>query len=111
MSEFKDFNASLEALGEAEVREGLAQGIWANKRRSWAEHWLYSREAERAAHHQEAEFALATEDSATGKEANEIAKASLEAARMSKNAAWVAAAAAIIAAVFAAMSYFNVPKP
>jgi hypothetical protein len=105
MSEFEDFTASLALLGEAEVRKKLAQSVWANKRKSWAEHWLQSKEAEQVAHNQAATLLQGTEDSAIAKKANEIAQDNLAATRSAKNAAWVAAVAAIIAAVFAALAY------
>jgi len=44
MSDYQEFIAGLVELGEAEVRAGLAQGIWANRRKSWAEQWLRDQE-------------------------------------------------------------------
>lgn len=40
MPEYDGFIASLEALGEPEVRSKLSQGVWASKRKQWADDWL-----------------------------------------------------------------------
>ena len=37
MSEYDDFVASLEALGEPEVKSKFSQGVWASKRKQWVE--------------------------------------------------------------------------
>ena len=105
MNEYEDFIASLAALGEAEVRTKVAQGVWANKRKFWAEGWLRSKETEQAGYNQATALALAADDTAAAKKANEIAQSNLEATRSEKNAAWVAALAAVVAAIFAALAY------
>lgn len=97
MGEYEEFVENLSALGETEVRSKLAQGVWANKHRSWADSWLRDAQASRVA-----EIAAAGVNAA--KEANAIARKSVAAARSSRIAAWVAAWAAIAAAAVAVVA-------
>lgn len=94
MGDYDEFIASLTSLGEAEVSTKLAQGVWANRRKFWAEGWLQARAAKRDAGNTKVGLE-------TAQEANAIAAANLKASRSSKNAAWVAAIAAIVAAICA----------
>ena len=86
MSEYDDFVASLEALGEPEVKSKFSQGVWASKRKQWVEDWLSKNEGVR----QEARDEMALSIS---KDANSIAKSAL---RVSKFALVAAIAAAIL---------------
>lgn len=104
MSEFEEFNATLQSLGEDDVRTKLAQGVYANKRKSWAENWLRAKEASHAAETEAAALSLAGEGNVTAREANNIAKENLKAVKSARNAAWAAAIAAIIAAACAVIT-------
>lgn len=96
MSEYDDFIESLGALGEPEVRSRLSQGIWASRRKQWAEDWLSKNEGVR----QEVRDEMALSIS---KEANSIAKSAL---RVSKFAFVAAIAAAILGAVATLIAAF-----
>lgn len=98
MGKYDQFIAMLASLGEAEVRARLAQGVWANRRKTWAEQWLLAKDVEQDRSSRGASISSA-------QEANATARASLKVARSAKNAAWVAAFAAVIAAIFAALAY------
>jgi hypothetical protein len=96
MGDYELFIASLASLGEVEVGAKLAQGVWANEHKSWAEQWLRAKVAER-----EAENAMAS--IATAREANVIAASNARSARSAKSAAWVAALAAVVAEICAVL--------
>ena len=93
MSEFEDFINTLASLGEQEVREKLSQGVWANRRKSWAEDWIRDLDVSRVNTRAEVELALS-------REANEIAKSSLTVARSAKNISL----AAIVISIFVAIT-------
>ena len=101
MSDYHEFIAILIELGEAKVRVNLADGLWANRRKSWAEQWLRGEELK-------LDVATKVAGVSSAREANVIAQLSLNAARSAKNAAWVAALAAVIAAVVAVLVYLGV---
>ena len=101
MSEYEDFIASLEALGEPEVRSKLSQGVWASRRKQWADDWLSKSEGAR----QEVRDELALSIS---KEANSIAKSAL---RVSKFAFVAAIAAAILGAAATLIAAFVSRSP
>jgi len=107
MSEFEEFTKSLETLGEDDVRAKLSQGVWANRRKSWANDWLRANEASRAEEKEAATLSLAEEGNTAAREANKIARDNLRAVKSAKNAAWAAAVAAIIAAVCAVITYLQ----
>ena len=96
MSEYDDFVASLEAIGEPEVKSKLSQGVWASKRKQWAEDWLSKNEGVR----QEVRDEMALSIS---KEANSIAKSAL---RVSKFALVAAITAAILGAAATLIAAF-----
>ncbi len=96
MPEYEDFIASLEALGEAEVKSKLSQGVWASRRKQWVEDWLVGNEASR----QEARDEMAL---SLSKEANAISKSAL---RISRAAIVVAIAAAILGTVATIIAAF-----
>lgn len=98
MGKYDQFIAMLASLGETEVRARLAQGVWANRRKTWAEQWLLAKGVEQDRSSQGATISSA-------QEANATARASFKVARSAKNAAWVAAFAAVIAAIFAVLAY------
>ena len=101
MSDYHEFIAGLVELGEAKVRANLAQGIWANRRKSWAERWLHDEELKLSA-------ATKVAGVSSAREANAIAQSSLNTARSAKTAAWVAALSVVIAAVVALLVYFGI---
>jgi hypothetical protein len=96
MNEYDEFISSLESLGEEQTRLKLSQGIWANRRRKWAEDWLSQQQASRASNREEDHLHLA-------REANKIARAAQEdsqsAKRISIIAIVVSAAMTIIVAI------------
>jgi hypothetical protein len=100
MAEYDEFIASLELLGEPEVRSQLSQGVWASRRKQWAEDWLSHTENSR----QEARDEIALSIS---KEANSTAKSAL---RISKIALFAAIAAAILGAAATLIAAF-IGKP
>lgn len=79
------FWATLEALGEPDVRHKLRMGFWlkGSPNTAYAEEWIRSKDDAR------------TEASSS---------ANLRVARSAKNAAWLAAAMAIVAAIVAIVS-------
>lgn len=83
MSEFKEFTETLVSLGEEEVRRKLSQGVWANRRKEWAQNWIANLDSSLADNRAERDIALS-------KEANEIARASLGVARSAKTISIVA---------------------
>ncbi len=83
MSEFEQFTETLVSLGEEEVARKLSQGVWANRRKEWAQSWIANLDSSRADSRAEKAIALS-------KEANEIARASLEVARSAKTISIVA---------------------
>ena len=107
MTEFDDFTEKLEAHGARDVRAKLTQGVWANRRKAWAEKWLAHGASDEANCKSATALSLAADGNATAKAANTIAEDALRAARSSKNAAWVATFAAVIAAGFAIFAYFQ----
>ena len=96
MSEFEEFTETLVSLGEEEVRRKLSQGVWANRRKTWAQDWLANFDTSQANHRAEQDLALS-------REANEIARSALSVSRSAKTisiiAIMVSAATAIIVAV------------
>ena len=48
MEEFKKFSATLEAIGEQEVRKRFAHGVYAARNKSYASEWLRRKDEERA---------------------------------------------------------------
>ena len=108
MSEYQEFIANLESIGEKEVRAKVSQGIWANRRLNWAKEWLTGKESERAEATEAANLNLTTEGNTTAQEANRIAKENLRAVNSAKNAAWTASIAAIIAAICAVFAFLQI---
>ena len=96
MPDYDDFIASLETLGEPEVRSKLSQGVWASRRKQWVEDWLSKIEGSR----QETRDVMALSIS---KDANSIAKSAL---RISKFALITAIAAAILGAAATLIAAF-----
>lgn len=64
MSEFEEFTEGLASLGEEDVRRKLSQGVWANRRKTWAQNWLDNLAALQA--DRRAEKALALSEEANG---------------------------------------------
>ena len=83
MSEFEEFTESLTSLGEEEVRRKLSQGVWANRRKTWAQEWIANLDISRADGRAERDIALS-------REANEIARSSLDIARSAKTISIIA---------------------
>ena len=79
-SEFDNFQEMLEGLGEPEVTKRISQGVWADRRKDWADAWLVQMASTR-------QEAARFEDS--------------EVAKSAKEAAWVAARASSDAAASA----------
>lgn len=96
MSEFEEFTETLASLGEEEVRRKLSQGVWANRRKIWAQDWLNNLDASRADRREEKDLALS-------QEANEIARSALKVSQSAKTISIIAmilsAAIGIIVAV------------
>jgi len=92
MSEFEEFTESLVSLGEDEVRRKLSQGVWANRRKSWAQEWIENLEVLRADGRAERDIALS-------KEANEIARSSLGVARSAKTISIIAMILSAVVAI------------
>ncbi|WGG49632.1 hypothetical protein [Rugamonas sp. DEMB1] len=104
MSEQEDFFFELESIGEGDVRVKLSQGVWANRRKSWAEGWLQSRMDLGLKARAALDLSLAADSNATARETNLILHDTLHVAKSAKGAAWVAAAAAWVAAFVAMLS-------
>ena len=92
MQDYEKFIENLDLLGETAVRSKLAQGIWCNKRKIWAESWIKEKSVANISVNNKIQQETAIE-------ANIIAESSLSAARSAKNAAWIAALAAVVAAI------------
>ena len=107
MSDFEELITNLESLGEDDVRTKLSQGVWANRRKSWVEDWLRTKEGSRAAEREAVALSLTAEGNTTAREANKIGQDNLQAVKSAKNAAWVAAIAAIVAAICAIVTYIQ----
>lgn len=99
MSEFEEFVATLESLGEDEVRRNLSQGIWANRRKAWAQDWIANLDASQEDSRAETSIALS-------KEANEIARSSLGVARTAKTISVVAMILSAAVAIAVALAQF-----
>lgn len=112
MSSDEEFIASLEALGESEVRQRLARGnIYGVKHASIAQEWLRSYEVARADDaaakrdaREEATLSIAKDALAIAKEANRIASEDLAVAQSSAGAARANAKWAMYAAIIAALA-------
>lgn len=92
MSEYDEFNKSLESYGESEVRAKLSQGAWASKRKGWAEDWLQNRESLRMADRDERGLILS-------EEANRIARSALDVAKKSKTISIIAIIVSVLVAI------------
>ena len=104
MSEFEEFEQNLASLGEDEVRRKLSQGVWANRRKTWAQNWLANVEASRATSHAEQDLALS-------REANEIARSALEISRSAKVISVVAIVVSTLTAIAVAIIQLVAQKP
>ena len=70
MTEFEDFTATLKSLGVIEVCAMLSQGVWANRRKSWATDWLQQEERSAASGQVAAGLSIAAQDASSSREAN-----------------------------------------
>lgn len=104
MDEFETFIETLAALGEEEVRQKLSQGVWANRRKTWAQGWINNLDTSRA--HDRAE-----EDLALSADANEIARSALGVARNAKTISIVAMILSAAVAIIVAVIQFVGQKP
>ena len=104
MDEFETFIETLAALGEEEVRQKLSQGVWANRRKTWAQDWINNLDTSRA--HDRAE-----EDLALSADANEIARSALGVARNAKTISIVAMILSAAVAIIVAVIQFVGQKP
>lgn len=95
MSEYDEFIASLQVLGESDVRSKLSQGVWASKRKQWVEDWLSQAESSRQEIKDETALSIS-------KEANSIAKSALRVSKFALISAVVAAILGVVATLIAA---------
>lgn len=104
MDEFEQFTETLAALGEEEVRQKLSQGVWANRRKTWAQDWINNLEASRNNDRAEKNLALSAE-------ANDIARSALGVARAAKTISIVAIIVSALVAIAVAVIQFAGQKP
>lgn len=104
MSEFEDFTKTLEALGKDKVRHMLSQGVWASRRKNWAQEWLDDLDYERENRRAEKHLALS-------EEANEIARSALKISRSAKIISIAAIVISTITSIIVAAIQFLGQKP
>lgn len=104
MNEFDEFIKTLASLGEEEVRQKLSQGVWANRRKTWAQDWLANQDASRENHRAEQELVLS-------RDANEIARSALNVSRSAKLISIIAIVVSAVTAIIVAVIQFIGQKP
>lgn len=104
MEEFDEFIEKLAALGEEEVRRKFSQGVWANRRKTWAQDWLSKLEASRTNDRAEKDLALSAE-------ANDIARSALGVARHARTISIIAIIVSALVAIAVAILQFVGQKP
>lgn len=104
MSEFEEFTKTLASLGEEEVRQKLSQGVWANRRKTWAQDWLANQDASRENHIAEQELGLS-------RDANEIARSALDVSRSARLISIIAIVVSAVTAIVVAVIQFFSQKP
>ena len=104
MDEFEKFIETLAVLGEEEVRRKLSQGVWANRRKTWAQDWINNLDASRENDREEKNLAHSAE-------ANNIARSALGVARSAKTISIVAMILSAVVAIIIAVIQFVGQKP
>jgi hypothetical protein len=104
MSEFEEFIETLSTLGEEEVRRNLSQGVWANRRKTWAQDWINNLTVSRTDNRTERDLALSAE-------ANDIARSALGVARNAKIISIIAMILSAVVAIAVAVMQLVGQKP
>lgn len=104
---YEAFIAELEALGEAEVRNRLAQNAYAERRLRWAQEWLSSLERARNDAATASQLAAAESQAASAREQAREMREANTIARRANTIAIIALLIAIAAAAISTVSIFQ----
>lgn len=104
MSKYEEFTKALVSFGEEDVRLKLSQGVWANRRKTWAQDWLANQDASRENHRAKQELDLS-------REANEIARSALNVSRSARFISIIAIVVSVVTAIVVAVIQFIGQKP